>query len=75
MPRLSRTAIAERETFLRDLFTKNPETSGAAAQRALKEKFGRIMRVHRVYEIRDEVLRTNGAAAATAAASATVATV
>ncbi len=54
--RLSKIVVAERETFVRELFRNNNTMTGTEAQRRIKEQFGTIMRPNRIYELRTEVL-------------------
>jgi hypothetical protein len=50
--RLKRTEVAEREAFLKDLFTNTPDTTAKAANDALAAKYGKRMRLARVYALK-----------------------
>lgn len=60
--RLNKTVVTERENFVRDLFRTSPELTGLEVQGKLKEKFGKIMRPNRIYELKREItnVQVNG---------------
>lgn len=55
MSRLAKTVVAEREEFVRTLFRENVGLTGAEVQTKVKEKFGKMMRPNRIYELKREV--------------------
>lgn len=52
MPRLKKTDVEQRETFVLTLFRENPKLSAAKANEKVKAKFGSQMRAQKVYELR-----------------------
>jgi hypothetical protein len=54
--RLKRELVAERESFLKELFKNEPKTSAKDANEALKTKYGKYMRLQRVYDIKKEAV-------------------
>lgn len=54
--RLSRTAVAERDEFVKGLVQKNPTITGTALQTALAEKFGKKMNPGRLYRLRNSTV-------------------
>jgi hypothetical protein len=59
MSRLAKTVVTEREDFVRNLFRENLALTGAEVQTKLKEKFGKMMRPNRIYELKHEVAKTS----------------
>lgn len=57
MSRLAKTVVTERETFVRDLFRANLGLTGKEVQDKLKEKFNKMMRPNRIYELKHEVAK------------------
>lgn len=55
MSRLAKTVVTEREEFVRALFRENVALTGAEVQTKLKEKFGKMMRPNRIYQLKAEV--------------------
>lgn len=55
MSRLAKTVVTEREQFVRELFQANLALTGKEVQDKLKEKFGKMMRPNRIYELKHEV--------------------
>ncbi len=54
MSRLAKTVVTEREDFVRSLFRENLRLTGLDIQNKLKEKFGKMMRPNRIYELKRE---------------------
>lgn len=57
MSRLAKTVVTEREQFVRELFQGNLALTGKEVQDRLKEKFGKMMRPNRIYELKHEVAK------------------
>ncbi len=55
MSRLAKTVVTEREDFVRTLFRENLRLTGLDIQNKLKEKFGKMMRPNRIYELKREI--------------------
>lgn len=53
--RLKKTEVEAREQFVREFFKANQGATVAKANEAVKEKFGKMMRAVRMYELRAEV--------------------
>lgn len=58
MSRLAKTVVTEREQFVRELFQQNLALTGKDVQDKLKEKFGKMMRPNRIYELKHEIAGT-----------------
>lgn len=52
--RISAKSAAEREAYVLQLFIDNPTLSGPKANTEVKKKFGSMMRMARIYELRDQ---------------------
>ncbi len=52
MPRLKKTLVEERETFVRLLFQERPTLSVPKANALVREHYGRAMNLKRMYELR-----------------------
>lgn len=54
--RLSRTVVAERDEFIKNLVRENSSLTGGALQKALVEKFGKKMNPGRLYKLRNNTI-------------------
>lgn len=52
MSRLSKIEVEQRESYVLNMFKKDPGLSGANAQKFVVEKFGKMMRPNRIYELK-----------------------
>lgn len=58
--RISRHLAAAKESFTKDYFKAHPDASVGKVNEEIRKKFGGMMRIHRVYELRNEARVESG---------------